>query len=126
LAGGEQADTRLTRGLAEEEVFRPWRSEATYATLLVVLASLLVAFWYVESDQVLDSQIALGIDPDRAVKFVSIAIAAATLMLTLWALSARRSLLATGELRFLGSTLIVSTGSSFVAREISELQQIRC
>lgn len=112
--------------LAEEEVFRPWRSETAYAVLLVVLASLLVVFWYVEANQVLDSQIALGIDPERAVKFVSIAIAAGTLILTFSALRARRSLLATGELRLSGSTLIVSTGPSSVVREISELRQIGC
>lgn len=41
-------------------------------------------------------------------------------------LRARRSLLAKGELRLFGSTLIVSTGPSSVVREISELQQIGC
>jgi hypothetical protein len=110
---------------SEENLFRPWRSEAAYAALLVVLASLLVAFWYIESHQVLESQIALGIDPDEVVKFVSVAIAAGTLILTFSALRARRSLLATGELRLSGSTLLVSTGSSSVAREIGELQQVR-
>ncbi len=116
----------FARALAEEEVFQPWRRKATYAALLAVLAGLLAVIWYVESNQVLNSEIALGIDPDRAVKFVSIAIAAATLITTLVALRARQFLLATGELRLSGSTLIVSTGRSSVIHESSELRQIRC
>jgi hypothetical protein len=94
----------LPKTLAEEEVFRPWRRESAYAALLVVLAGLLAVFWYVESNQILNSEIALGIDPDRAVKFVSIAIAAATLVATLVALRARQFMLATGELRLSGPT----------------------
>jgi len=109
--------------VAEEEIFRPWRSQASYVILLAFLAGLLVVFWYAETHGVLESQIALGIDPDRVVKFVSLAIGAFTFILTFTAIRARRFLLATGELRFLESTLIVSTASSSVAREISELQE---
>jgi hypothetical protein len=113
-------------GQAGEEVFRPWRSEARYRVLLVTLSTVLVVVWYVESNPILESQIALGFDPDEVVRCVLVALAGVTLILTFSAIRARRSLLAAGELRFVGSSLTVSTGSSPVTREINELQQIRC
>jgi hypothetical protein len=113
-------------GQAGEEVFRPWRSEARYRVLLITLATVLVVVWYAESNPILESQIALGFDPDQVVKCVLVALAGVTLLLTLSALGARRSILATGELRFAGFSLTISTESSTVTREMSELQQIRC
>lgn len=114
-------------GQAGESVFRPWRSEASYKVLLAAVAVILVFVWYAESHPILESQIALGCDPDEVLQFVLVGLAGVTLLLTFSVLRARRSLLATGELRLTDSTLIVAAGSSSpVSREMSELRRIRC
>jgi hypothetical protein len=55
------------------EVFRPWRSERSYAISLVILTSCFLAVCYLEASVILDSQIALGVDPTEASKWVALA-----------------------------------------------------
>jgi hypothetical protein len=105
-------------------VFRPWRSEHLYGVLLVVLAAILFGVCYLETGQILESQIALGIDPNEAARFVSLAIVGEMLILTFWALKARRSLLAEGEVRLGGTTLLVSEGPTPMTRDTAELRSV--
>ena len=109
-----------------EEVFRPWRNKGMFAALLVALAACFLIVCRLESSQVLESQIALGIHPTEAATFVALAIAAVLLVLTLLAIRARRSLVATGELRVSTSRLFFSGGPSNVAQSVDDLRGIAC
>jgi hypothetical protein len=113
-------------GSTAGDVFRPWRSEFAYSTLLIVLTGILFVVCRLESDQILESQIALGIDPGEVAKFVSLAILVEMLNLVFLAVRARRSLLATGELRFVGSSLTLSRGLSSQFKNLDDLSRVSC
>jgi hypothetical protein len=107
-----------------QEVFRPWRSERSYAISLVILTSCSLAACYLESTVILDSQIALGVDPLEVAKYVSLSIAGLLLLFAFWAVRLRRFLLASGELRLSGSTLTLVKEMSALTRDTVELQRI--
>lgn len=56
-------------GSQTDEVFRPWRSEGMYTALLVVLVTGFLVVCRLETNQILESQIALGIHPSVAATF---------------------------------------------------------
>ena len=107
-----------------QEVFRPWRSERSYAISLVILTSCLLVVCYLESTTILEGQIALGVDPTEVSKWVALAIAGELVLLTFWAVRLRRFLLASGELRLSGSTLTLVKEMSALIRDTVELQCI--
>lgn len=107
-------------------MFCPWRSEFAYSVLLVILTAIMFVVCRLESNQILESQIALGIDPREVAKFVSLSILVETLILGFWALRVRRSLLATGELRFIGSSMTVTRGASSLSESLGELSRVSC
>ncbi len=112
--------------LVPEEVFRPWRRPQTYLLVLAVFGAILGLVGYLLTHVMLESQIALGLDPWEVVMFISIALVGAVIVMAFELIALRRSLLAEGELRFRGSTLILSRGGSCVARDASEVRRIAC
>jgi tetratricopeptide (TPR) repeat protein len=79
---------------------------------------------HLESTVILESQIALGVDPTEVSKWVALAIAGELVLLTFWAVRLRRFLLASGELRLSGSTLTLVKEMSALIRDTVELQCI--
>jgi hypothetical protein len=106
------------------ELFRPWRSERIYAIALVILACCFGLLCYLESTDILESQIALGVDPIEAAKWVALGIAAGLGLLAFWAIRLNRSLLAHGELRLSGSALILEKGASVVSKDVANLRRL--
>jgi hypothetical protein len=106
------------------EIFRPWRGERHYAIALIVLACCFGLVCY-ESTVVLDSQIALGIDPIEAALWVALSIALMLGLLAFGVFKLRRSLLADGELRLSSSALILEKQGFVLSNDLAELRRIR-
>lgn len=119
-------DARIDSHGGTAELFLPWRGLRAYAFLLVLLAALFGIACYIESNQVLQSQIALGLDPQECAQAVAGAIGAELLILAVLAIRLRRSLLAKGELHVSASTLMVFSNPRSAVRNVSTMQRIRC
>jgi hypothetical protein len=107
-----------------QAMFRPWRSEGVYAASVVILACGVLVVCHLESTVILESQIALGVDPLEVAKCVALAIAGMLLLLTFWVVRLNRFLLASGELRLSDSTLTLVNERSAVTRDAAELLRI--
>jgi hypothetical protein len=89
---------------------------------IAVLACGFGVMCYVESTTLLETQIALGADPFEVSAWVSMAIFGALAFLVLLAVRLRRSLLVQGELRLVGSSLILKRESTYTTRDLAELR----
>jgi hypothetical protein len=106
----------------QEEVFRPWRSERHYAIALIVLVCCFGLVCYLESTDILESQIALRVDPIESAAWIALGIAVMLGLLAFGAIRLHRSLLADGELRLSGSALILEKRALVVSKNLAELR----
>lgn len=109
----------------QEEVFRPWRSERHYTVALIVLACSFGLVCCLESTDILESQISLGIDPIETARWVGLSIAVVLGLFAFGATRLKRSLLASGELRLSGSALILERGASVVEEDVADLRRVK-
>jgi hypothetical protein len=124
VTAGEREKPSVLESSSEQEVFRPWRSELIYSIGIFILACCVGVVCYLESTTILESQIALGVNPFEVSRWVAVAILGTLGLFAFWAIRLRRFLLAEGELRLSGSSLSLRRASSFVVKDISDLRRM--